>query len=297
MHMSTVKSFAIGNGDMYYIRHDSDNFTIIDCNIPEDRRGEILAQIANKSRDKTITRFISTHPDQDHISGLAELDDDLEILNFYCVKNQAIKDTPTADFDRYCQLRDNPKKAFYLYKECSRRWMNQGNEERDSAGISILWPITDNADYQSALADAACGLSPNNISCIIKYSLKGSVTMLWMGDLETDFMEKIEGKISIPKVDILFAPHHGRDSGKVPNSWLKAMDPGLIIIGEAPSEHLNYYQGYDTITQNSTGDILFDCAAKKVHIYVSDHNYSATCLADEGKDHKDGLYYIGTLQI
>jgi hypothetical protein len=295
--MSIVKSFGIGNGDMYYIRHGSDNFTIIDCNMPGERRGSILAEIKTQSRDKGITRFISTHPDQDHISGLVDLDDEFNIANFYCVANKATKDSPTLDFKRYCALRDNPDKAFNLYKGCSRRWMNLDSDERGQAGIEILWPVIDDPDYKSALADAARGLPPNNISCIIKYHLKDGVKMLWMGDLETDFMKKIENKVDIPKVDILFAPHHGRDSGKVPHPWLKDMNPGLIVIGEAPSEYLNYYQGYDTVTQNSTGDILFDCVAHKVHVYAEDHNYVAACLDDEGRDHKDGLYYVGTLQV
>ncbi len=77
--MPTVKSYGIGNGDMYYIRHGSDNFTIIDCSIPEERLGSILAELTTESSDKVIKRFISTHPDQDHISGLVELDDHLAI--------------------------------------------------------------------------------------------------------------------------------------------------------------------------------------------------------------------------
>jgi hypothetical protein len=28
--MNTVKSYSVGNGDMLYIKHNSDNFTIID---------------------------------------------------------------------------------------------------------------------------------------------------------------------------------------------------------------------------------------------------------------------------
>jgi hypothetical protein len=282
---------------MYYIRHGSDNFTIVDCNLPDDRRGGILAEIETQLKDKGITRFISTHPDQDHISGLVELDDSINILNFYCVANTATKNNPTADFKRYCKLRDDTNKAFYLYRDCSRRWMNQDSDERKNAGIDILWPILTDSDYKSALADAATGLPPNNISCIMKYSLNNGVTMLWMGDLETDFMEKIQERVMLPKVDILFAPHHGRDSGKVPHKWLAELDPGLIVVGEAPSEYLNYYTGYDTITQNSTGDILFDCISGKVHVYVENHSYVAGCLEDEGLDHKHGLYYVGTLQV
>ena len=29
--MSLIKSFSVGNGDMFYINHNSDNFTTIDC--------------------------------------------------------------------------------------------------------------------------------------------------------------------------------------------------------------------------------------------------------------------------
>lgn len=293
--MSLVKSFAIGNGDMYYIRHGSDNFSIIDCSLPEDRKGSILAEITTQSKDKDIRRFISTHPDQDHISGLAALDDHQSIVNFYCVKNAATKENPTKDFERYCSLRDDAKKSFYLYKGCSRKWMNQSDEERGSAGINILWPVTSDPDFKSALKDAAEGMTPNNISCIVKYRLVDGATMLWMGDLETDFMEKIEDKVDIPEVDILFAPHHGRDSGKVPGAWLERMDPSLIVIGEAPSEYLNYYAGYDIVTQNSAGDLLFDCQKGKTHIYAGDNAYQVDFLTDEGLDHSHGLYYIGTL--
>ncbi len=293
--MPTVKSFAIGNGDMYYIRHGSDNFTIIDCSLPPERSGSILAEISTKSKDKGITRFISTHPDQDHIGGLVDLDEHIDIRNFYCVKNEATKKDPTADFVRYCSLRDDAKKAFYLYKGCTRRWMNESSDERKTAGLSVLWPVTSDPDFKGALADAASGMSPNNISCILQYSVNGGPRMLWMGDLETDFMEKIEDKVDLPKVDVLFAPHHGRTSGKVPCAWLEAMDPGLVVVGEAPSEYLDYYDGYNTITQNSCGDILFETDSEKVHIYVGDNAYYVSFLEHEGRDHKDGLYYLGTL--
>jgi beta-lactamase superfamily II metal-dependent hydrolase len=83
---------------MYYIRHGSDNFTMIDCSIPSDRQGSILTEISNQSKDKGIHRFISTHPDQDHSSGLSALDDHWSIVNFYCVKNNATKDSETSDF-------------------------------------------------------------------------------------------------------------------------------------------------------------------------------------------------------
>lgn len=292
--MSIVKTFSVGNGDMFYIKHGSSNFSVIDCSLNDDNKEEITNELKKESKNKGITRFISTHPDEDHIHGIEYLDEKMKIINFYCVKNEATKSDETPSFDKYCELRDGDK-AYYIFKGCSRKWMNQSDDERGSSGLNILWPDTDNHDYKDALEQSKNGESPNNISPIIKYSQEDGVNMLWMGDLETDFMEKIKNDIELPAVDILFAPHHGRDSGKVPESWLEKMTPKIIIIGEAKSEHLNYYAGYDTITQNSAGNIIFDCNSSKVHIYVSNENYTVDFLDNDQQDEFD--YYIGTLHL
>ena len=255
--MSRIKSYSVGDGDMFYIDHDTDNFTIIDCCLDDDTKDSILDEVYSLSTKKGVTRFISTHPDEDHIQGLIDLDDKIGILNFYCVKNSATKEDESESFKRYRKLHRSDK-AFYIFEGCSRRWMNRKNEERGSSGINILWPDLNNKHFKNALQNAAAGKSPNNISPIIKYSLQDGVTALWMGDLETDFMEAIKNDVQLPKVDILFAPHHGRDSGKIPKTMLDALDPKIIVIGEAPSSHLNYYQGYNTITQNSAGDIVLN---------------------------------------
>lgn len=293
--MSIVKSISVGDGDMFYIDHNSDNFTIIDCCLTDDNKRVIVDEIKTESSDKGITRFISTHPDDDHICGLKYLDDQLSLRNFYCVKNEATKSDETIDFKRYCELRDSDKKAFYLKKGCRRKWMNLNDEERGSSGISILWPDLNNKNFKEALVKAKNGESPNNISPIIKYALQDGVSMIWMGDLENEFMTSIEGAVKLPDVDILFAPHHGRDSGKVPESFLKQMNPKIIVIGEAPSENLNYYRDYNTITQNSAGDIIFECEAGKVHIYVLNENYWVNFLDDEDMGSFDN--YIGTLNL
>ena len=295
--MSIIKSLSVEDGDLFYIKHSSDSFTIIDCCLSDDNKGNIVEEIKREKRSKAVTRFISTHPDEDHIQGLEYLDDEIEILNFYCVKNNTNKEDETTDFKRYCELRESDKKAFYLEKGCSRKWINISDEERGSAGINILWPITSNRHYKDALKKAEEGESPNNISSIIKYSLKNGVTMLWMGDLDKDFMENIKDEISLPKVNVLFASHHGRKSGKIPKDWLEAMDPDIIVMGEAPSENLDYasYDDYNKITQNSAGDIIFECVGHKVHIYVSNEDYSVDYLENENMATYDN--YIGTLNL
>jgi hypothetical protein len=116
-----------------------------------------------------------------------------------------------------------------------------------------------------------------------------------MGDLETDFMEAIEADLELPSVHILFAPHHGRDSGRIPASMLEKMSPQIIVVGEAPSEHLHYYPGYNTITQNTAGDIVFVCEEGKVHVFTA-NEYEVDFLDDESMAF-GAMHYLGTLNL
>lgn len=295
--MSKIKSFSVGNGDMFYIEHNSPNFTIIDSCLADENKVRIVNDIHHAHLGKEVTRFISTHPDQDHIQGLKYLDDNLDLLNFYCVKNRVIKEDETDDFKHYCSLRDSSK-AFYIEKGSTRKWMNTSSDERGASGLHVLWPDLDNSFFKDALKNAEeDGGSPNNISIVLEYILENGLKALWMGDLETDFMLNIEGDVKWPKVDILFAPHHGRKSGKVPESILGKLDPKIIVLGEAPSEDLDYYKNYNTITQNSAGDIILDCGIGVVNVYVGNEYYSVNFLENNYLDDSSDGYYIGTLEL
>ncbi len=269
--MSIIKSFSVGNGDMFYIFHDSDNFSIIDCCLNDDNRDKILKEISSLSNKKGIIRFISTHPDEDHIGGLEYLDERVGIINFYVVGNGATKADETGSFKRYCKLRDHNEYSFKIYHGCTRKWMNLSDEKRETSGIDILWPRTENIEFKKALKETENGGSPNNISPIIRYSSPGGVRVLWMGDMETEFMNNIEDELLgiLTEIDILFAPHHGRNTGRVPAGILKILNPKIIVIGEGDSEDLNYYNGYKTITQNSYGDIVFECKNNRFCVYSS----------------------------
>lgn len=299
--MSVIKSFSSGSGDTFYIDHNSSNFTVIDCNLVEETKEKIMDEICEKSKDKHITRFISTHPDEDHFRGIEYFDERQKIINFYCVKNKAIKEEETTSFKKYCEFRDGGQ-AFYIKKDCSRKWMNEsGNNDEGvyigSSGINILWPDVDNEKFKEALEKANNGEEPNNISPIIKYSLEQGITALWFGDLEHKFMESIENDVVLPKADVVFAPHHGRLSGEIPEKWLKEIDPKVIILGDAPSKDLKYFSDYNTITQNSAGDITLLCQTGKVHFYCSEYSYEKReYLSDETKYNTELGYYIGTLE-
>jgi beta-lactamase superfamily II metal-dependent hydrolase len=292
--MSVVKSFAVGAGDTFYVKHNSDNFTIIDCDLGQENSQRIIAELKAESGGKGIVRFICTHPDEDHFGGIELLDDAMPIINFYVVKNQAKKDLETESFKRYCRLRDGDK-AFFIHKGCQRKWMNLDDDTRGSSGINILWPDTKNADFIAALEACEAGDSYNNTSAVVRYKIENGASVMWLGDLETDFMDRITDAINLEKTTIVFAAHHGRDSGKIPDKWLERLDPQIIVIGEAPSRHLNYYTGYKTITQNRAGDITMHCTDNKVHFYASNENYKHPGLDNE----HESLFpnYVGSITV
>lgn len=173
--------------------------------------------------------------------------------------------------------------------------MNKDSSERRSAGINILWPDTSNKHFIEALASCNAGESYNNTSAVIRYSINAGASFLWLGDLETEFMENISDSIDLQKTTIVFAAHHGRHSGKIPDSWLEKLDPQIIVIGESPSRHLHYYTGYQTITQNSAGNITMDCQGNMVHFYVSNPKYIHNDLEQKGQSRFPN--YIGSLTV
>jgi beta-lactamase superfamily II metal-dependent hydrolase len=294
--MSIVKSFSVGNGDMFYVRHNSDNFTIIDCCLSDENRNRIVGELLKMRRVGDMTRFVSTHPDDDHIRGLGFLDYWMPIDNFYVVQNNAQKAEHTPDFDYYVKLRGS-ERAYFMVAGCRRQWLNLSDETRDSAGINVLWPQPGNARLQMERFAAFLGMSPNNISTIITYEVDQGARFMWMGDLETDFLEAIEHEVAWPRIDVLFAPHHGRESGRVPQSILHKLSPRLVVIGEAGAGHLHYYPTCNTITQNSAGDITFDCQGQWAHVYTSVPTYSSTCLFNGGLPDNEHGRYVGSLAV
>ena len=299
--MSVIKSFSSGQGDTFYIDHNSSNFTVIDCNLIEETKERIMDEICDTCEEKSITRFISTHPDEDHFRGIEYFDERQRIRNFYCVENKAIKEDETTSFKKYCELRDSAG-AYYIEKGCVRKWLNESGKDENgvqigSSGIFILWPDLKNEKFKNALEKANQGEDPNNISPIIKYSLDHGVTVLWFGDLEHEFMESILNDVELPNADIVFAPHHGRNSGELPEEWLKRIDPHIIILGDAPSKNLKYFDNYSTITQNSAGDITLKCEEGKVHFYCSNYSYPFKDGLDNYSVYNSKLgHYIGTLK-
>lgn len=54
IYMSIIKSFSVGEGDMFYIKHNSSNFSIIDCCLDDDNKEEIVDEIISEFSGKDV---------------------------------------------------------------------------------------------------------------------------------------------------------------------------------------------------------------------------------------------------
>lgn len=170
---------------------------------------------------------------------------------------------------KYIELRDSVKKNYAIQRGMRRAWINDSSDGREGAGINFQWPDLNHVSFIEAQKQVAVGKDVNNICPIFTYSLRNGAKVMWMGDLKTEMQQAYYDQFSqqIPHVDILFQPHHGRKSGAVPDALLEALNPSLIIIGNAPANHIDYGDSHHTITQNTSGDLVFVLETKKVHIY------------------------------
>ncbi len=310
--MTIVKSFSFPKGeirgDTFYIKHNVGAFTVIDCYLltnsqfkENNRQKEIIDEIVLESKG-CIRRFISTHPDKDHIAGLEELFRRWPTNNFYAVANNIPSNNDNASLSKYIEMKD--KHNYSIKRGISRCWLNDSDNKHKSCGINFQWPVLSNVKFKEALKKVSKGEDVNNICPVFTYSLKNGPTYMWMGDLGIKMQEEFykECKDTIPQADILFHPHHGRDTGKVPEDLLNLINPQLIIIGNAPSDTINYGDSRMTITQNSSGDLTFINDGGYVHIYSENKvDNLPTCLE---KQHERSIqnafqkdYYCGSLKV
>jgi competence protein ComEC len=161
---------------------------------------------------ESLFRFISTHPDLDHMRGLTNLDTEIEFTNFWDTNNNKgvtdfWSDADKADWKLYQQLRSASRRKVFVRGDSHFAFSKDKNGLPGGDGIEILSP--------SPEIVGACNTidSYNNISIVLRVHHAGK-TLLLPGDAEDlawDNMVDTYG--SRLKSDFLKASHHGHDSG------------------------------------------------------------------------------------
>lgn len=237
-------------------------------------------------RDRGMTeifRFILTHPDMDHMDGIKDLFAEFNPANFWDTANTRSISFATgspyreADWRFYKGLRDgtlaNSARRLTLHAGAEASFYNQNSEDGEPHdGLYILAPTPALVDEANRTEDF------NDTSYVILYrSAAGRI--LFCGDAhDKTFEHLVDNHLAdIQGVELMIAPHHGRDSGR-DRSYLSEVRPKVTLIGVAPSQHLAYdawsNRDLDYITTNSAGTVVVDTNGEQMQVYVANENYA-----------------------
>lgn len=237
-----------------------------------------------------IWRFILTHPDMDHMDGIKSLFAKKTVSHFWDCGIR--KDKPDfnngspyreEDWDFYENLIGSKVADTNIVAPragSSGKFWNRDNDEGTGDGdyISVVSPCSD------LIKCANDGGDINDASYVIIYrSSAGNV--VFPGDSNDKTWTYIleNHKELVSNVAVLFAPHHGRKSGR-DYSFLDTANPRVSFFGCAQSEHLAYsaWRTRDLLyfTNNQCGNIHIYPVDKKIQVFIQNYNYASAYTKD-----------------
>lgn len=199
---------------------------------------------------RSIYRYIQTHPDMDHMSGLCRFfwEEDVEVWNFWDTDHE--KTFNKSDFDLspynwndwvvYCRMRDGKVQDDDIHKVLHNLRGTSGDHWTPDF-ITVLSP-------SQSLIDHCDGVGAWNVcSYVLRVDYAGRSVIL-AGDAEKKTWESIEANVeaSLLNCDVLKAAHHGRDSG-YSESATEQMSPSLVVcsVGKKPgTDASNEYRSH-----------------------------------------------------
>lgn len=225
----------------------------------------------------TIWRFIVTHPDMDHLDGIQDLYKNFAITNTWdtnnnkeCDLNEHFGGYNKEDWKFYKKLRNNQvpnTKRLTLFSGEKANFWQEDNIEILSPTPSIVTNCNNCGDY-------------NDLSYVFLFTppkINGRTwKILFAGDSDDLTWEHIlnEHSEKIKNVDILLAPHHGRDSGR-DYKFLETITPTITLFGNAASKHLAYDKYPEIrITNNQAGYVIIDCQSSYLGLYVKNKEFA-----------------------
>ena len=257
-----------------------------------------IEYLKNTIRASNLFRFISTHPDMDHLDGFNRLANEISIENFW--DSGAHKSKPDfegspykeEDWDRYvkfCEGRESGVNRISYLAGSRFKYANRDDEGKSGDGLYILAPNQKLVDDANETGDF------NDCSYVILYkSLGGNIIIA--GDAHDRTWEYIleNHEEEIKDCKFLLAPHHGRKSNR-DYSFLDTMKPKLTLFGCAPSDHLAYsawnYRKLDYVTQNQCGNMVLQTRDGRLDVYIENEKFAKEVYPDTFPNSL-GYFYI-----
>ena len=316
--MSTVHFLDVNPGDCSIIQHPSGRVTMIDVCSANLTLGLGLGLGLNPYitrvnpvqylRDLGISRLdrlIVTHPDLDHIDGIASIAAEFQPFSFWDTNNNKTIEPDQfrytkqiQDWNAYQTLRRNP-----TYYNCFRSAVEAGSTGDDGGVLSGLLTgflkdeIVVLSPSRGLLASANQTGDFNDASCVILYRTLGN-RILFCGDSHDKTWDYILSTFPdhVRDIDIMLAPHHGRRSGR---NWqfLDHTQPKLTIFGRAPSEYLSYdawrSRELPVLTRPQVGSVIAKIGMAEIKIYVTAQKFDKSDARSQVDIIENGGFYWG----
>lgn len=331
--MPTIHFLNVKEGDCSIIQHGSGRVSMIDvCNAKRsDSQVSIVEMAMAKSMTRavlgnfgqkafpvnpvaymeerdidSIFRFILTHPDMDHMDGIKAIFDAFGPRFFWDTDNHKEMDDSSwssspynrGDWDFYKNLRDtnpqsNPKRLANLSGDKGPYWNQGEGGSRGGDGFTILAPTQELVDEANRTGDY------NDCSYVLLYGVEGK-RVVFGGDSHDGTWEHILGnwEKKVQNIDLLIAPHHGRDSGRS-YDFLDVLKPSLTFFGNARSEHLAYdawyKRGLPIITNNQANCVVVDATSMGLDVYVTHKTFAKAYNRSTTYNDQFKAWYIGSI--
>ncbi|PYI90334.1 MAG: hypothetical protein DME97_17705 [Verrucomicrobia bacterium] len=254
---------------------------------------------------ESIFRFILTHPDMDHLDGFDKLMDELGITNFWDSRIRREKPDfeeccqyKEEDWDRYARVYGGAESDIRVINPLAGSSFAYANKAVEGAagpdGLYILAPDKDLVAAANKSGDI------NDASYVLLYRTTGG-RILIPGDAHDETWDYVTKhyKSDIENCSVLFAPHHGRKSGRS-FDFLDVVKPQITFFGCASSGQLAHQSWRNrklrVITNNQAGNIVLECADKKIHFYVQNSLYAKANDCDLSIKNGQGYVYYDTIK-
>lgn len=245
--MLKVDFLNVGKGNCTTILHPTGRLSVIDIDNSRitDENDTLQCPIdfiRNQFPNKDIFRFILTHPDLDHMSGLAELIKHKTIYNFWDTgHDKEIEEDKLHlggyskdDWNAYLELRksaSNPK-SLQILRNHSRDYWNEDN-------IEILSPSTNMLDLSKNAKDNDQH-KYNHLSYVLKIQYKG-ISILFGGDATVEAWQDIYDHYGAAKLkaNVFLAPHHGSPAN-INEDVFAHINPDFVVVSDHRGHKYDY---------------------------------------------------------
>lgn len=249
-----VHVIDVGQGDSILIQTGNENILIDGGN---KSKGDEVSAYLKKQKVKTLNAVVSTHPDADHVGGLAEVIDTLKVKRVYAPKvthtTQAYKNFLTAVKKKNLKIKVAKKGVEIPTKS-------------KSITLKFLAPVK---EYSKS--------DLNNWSGVLQLT-HNKKKFLFTGDAETQAEKDMLNAGVLSKIDVLKVSHHGAKEA-TSTSFLNKVKPTYAVIsvsktngyGHPTSTTLNRLKKAKAkvYRTDKNGSVIFTSTGKKITVKVA----------------------------